>query len=254
MSSKNVLRALVVEDQEDLRLMVIDALIFLGFETLSAGDGAEAFDLTQSTHFDVILSDIRMPNRDGRWFLSELRNVKKMFPPFLFMSGFSDFAIHDAFDMGVDGFLEKPVDSDRLAFMLAKSCRPPETRWLDKPQEVPVQHIAKFVADGASHQISIGRGGFFVAMEAPTLKVGDVISFELRFSDGPLTLLEGIGSVVWRRKQVSGDLLAGCGISLDYISPNSLTAWLAYLDAGDIIPFIPNGRLSPGVKGTDSSS
>ena len=247
MNERKVVRALVVEDQESFRLAVVDELKFLGFETSAAADGAEAFELARATRFDLILSDIRMPNKDGRWFLSELRKTQKCTPPFIFMTGFADLAVHDAFEMGADGFLGKPIDSDKLAATLAKVCSPLETRWSEKPKDTPVQHIAKTFNDsvGAAvrSQVSLGRGGMFLAINLPNQKVGDLVSFDIRFDGGTLRRLEGSGTIVWKRDQLEGDLSAGCGIGFDYIAPSSLTAWLAFLGIKEIVAVIPKGLL-----------
>ena len=246
MIEKKVPTVLVVEDQESFRLAVVDELKFFGYETAAATDGAEALKLVKSTNFDLILSDMRMPNRDGRWLLKELRKIHKVSPPFIFMTGFADLAIHDAFEMGADGFLGKPVDSEKLGAILSKVCRPPETRWSEQPKDAPSKHISKTVANSvtASNEVSIGRGGMFVAVDAPTLEVGDMVSFNISFEDGMMKKLEGIGNIVWKRNHVEGDLSIGCGISFDYIAPASLPSWLKHLANKEIVPFIPSGRLA----------
>ncbi len=67
-------RILVVDDDDLLRPTIAGVLIEAGYDVLEAADVAEAWDIIrQVTGFDVILSDVIMPNVDGLTFLSELR-------------------------------------------------------------------------------------------------------------------------------------------------------------------------------------
>ncbi len=60
-------RILLAEDEEALRSFVVRALAQDGHETVAAADGAEALDILSrdSTGFDLLLTDIRMPIMDG---------------------------------------------------------------------------------------------------------------------------------------------------------------------------------------------
>ena len=115
---------LVVDDQKTFLDAVVDELNFLDFETVSAQDGQEGFELSNKTKFDLIISDIRMPNKDGKWFLTELRKNQKTSPPFVFMTGFADLSLQDAYAMGVDGFLGKPLNPKKLDSLLEKLIHP----------------------------------------------------------------------------------------------------------------------------------
>ncbi len=64
---------LVVEDDEDLRLMIARVLRHEGYEVREAADGLEALDRCDPMP-DVILADLMMPRLDGEEFLRELRS------------------------------------------------------------------------------------------------------------------------------------------------------------------------------------
>ena len=66
---------LVVEDDPAIRLMAVDILSDAGFETLEAGDAAQALEaLNKSEHkIDVLFTDLRMPGMNGL----ELAHVAK---------------------------------------------------------------------------------------------------------------------------------------------------------------------------------
>lgn len=58
-------RILITEDEDSLRRFVARALRMDGHETVEAADGAEGLEALLGGHFDLLLSDIRMPVMDG---------------------------------------------------------------------------------------------------------------------------------------------------------------------------------------------
>ena len=72
-----VRRVLVVDDEEPIRRALIRTLAINGFETREAADGLSAWGLSMSQHFDLLVTDIRMPGLDGM----ELVNRVTQFNP-----------------------------------------------------------------------------------------------------------------------------------------------------------------------------
>lgn len=58
-------RILITEDEDSLRSFVARALRMDGHDTVEAADGAEGLEALADGHFDLLLSDIRMPVMDG---------------------------------------------------------------------------------------------------------------------------------------------------------------------------------------------
>lgn len=58
-------RILITEDEASLRMFVARALRLDGHETVEACDGAEGLELLSESHYDLLLSDVRMPIMDG---------------------------------------------------------------------------------------------------------------------------------------------------------------------------------------------
>jgi two-component system cell cycle response regulator CpdR len=58
-------RILITEDEDSLRSFVARALRMDGHETVEAADGAEGLEALDGGRFDLLLSDIRMPVKDG---------------------------------------------------------------------------------------------------------------------------------------------------------------------------------------------
>ncbi|MBC7530851.1 MAG: response regulator [Oligoflexus sp.] len=237
------MKALVVEDQQLFREAVADELTFYGFNASTAEDGEEGLMAASVADYDVILSDMRMPKRDGRWFLGELRKTQKCAPPFIFMTGFTDLTPQDAFEMGADGFLGKPVDSDRLRAVVSKVCKPIETRWEQKPdspaKQIFVRNFDSIESEFTKTRISLGRGGMFLAADETPLRTGDLVEFKIHFKEGPFRSLEGIGTIVWKRDSCLEPYLSGYGIDFEFLTEESLPEWLNHLRSKEIVPFVP---------------
>ena len=69
----NKKRILVVDDNDNLRSILIDKLNLSGFEAVGARDGEEGLKEALSSHPDVILLDIIMPKMGGQEMLAKLR-------------------------------------------------------------------------------------------------------------------------------------------------------------------------------------
>jgi CheY-like chemotaxis protein len=69
------LRVLLVDDEADSRELLNSMLGTCGAEVTSAGSAAEAFELILGGKFDVLLSDIGMPEEDGFSLLSRVREL-----------------------------------------------------------------------------------------------------------------------------------------------------------------------------------
>jgi len=101
---------LVVDDEEPVRAIAVQALQHLGFETLEAGDGLEALQVFEANRdrIRMILMDLTMPRMDGETAYRELRRLG-MLTPVVLTSGFCAVDVLDHFQgKGIAGFLQKP--------------------------------------------------------------------------------------------------------------------------------------------------
>jgi len=108
-------RILLAEDNVDLLEVLADGLEMFGAQTLRAQNGQEGLNLLSSHQVDVIISDVRMPVMDGREFLRALKNLNIAFPPFLFLTGFTDLTPEVAVAEGAAGMFYKPIRVEKLA-------------------------------------------------------------------------------------------------------------------------------------------
>ncbi|MGI9487687.1 MAG: response regulator transcription factor [Geminicoccaceae bacterium] len=110
-------KVLVIEDEQDLREIIVAELEDLGHRTIQAVDGEQGLQKTLNDNPDIIVADINMPKMSGH----QLRgHLQKNHPehakiPFMFLSALADPAdIADGMMVGVDHYLTKPVNFDML--------------------------------------------------------------------------------------------------------------------------------------------
>ena len=106
---------LVVEDEPELNRTVCSYLNRNGYEATGCLSANEAYDaMFGGTPFDLILSDIMMPEIDGYEFAKTVRELDEEIP-ILFMTARDDFAAKQrGFKSGIDDYMVKPVDLDEL--------------------------------------------------------------------------------------------------------------------------------------------
>jgi len=112
--------ALVVEDDQLGREYIVEALAGLGVAVRSAKNGREAVELLGREEFDVVLTDLRMPQVDGLGVLKAARELAPGVPVALMTAhGTLDFAV-DALRAGADDILLKPFDPEQLALLFER--------------------------------------------------------------------------------------------------------------------------------------
>jgi DNA-binding NtrC family response regulator len=102
------MHVLVVDDEDGLRMTMAANLELEGFVVTEAENGLKAVELAATTAFDLVLSDMRMPEMNG---LGLVRRLKSMHPetPVVLMTGFeNEETIRDAVSEGVFTVLTKP--------------------------------------------------------------------------------------------------------------------------------------------------
>ena len=105
---------LVVDDEADLRSVICEELEHAGYQTLQAGDGRQALELTLAHRPHVLLSDIQMPNKNGFELIGDLRAKGVEMPCVLFTAYTDKDKLMQAIRLGVVDFLEKPFDMSVL--------------------------------------------------------------------------------------------------------------------------------------------
>ena len=101
---------LVVDDHAHIRRLYEYTLEKNGFNPCTASNGKEAFAVLESTHIDLIVLDVMMPEMDGYTFLRTLRDSGSDIPVLVITARDSSEDVRKAFTLGTDDFMVKPVD------------------------------------------------------------------------------------------------------------------------------------------------
>jgi DNA-binding response OmpR family regulator len=105
-------KVLVVDDEPMVLSLVSTILAGAGYDVTTAHSGKEALRLIEATDFELIVSDVRMPEVSGSDLAKRMRFTNA--PRLLFMSGSSSEPVRDLLGHGAAGFLKKPFRSTEL--------------------------------------------------------------------------------------------------------------------------------------------
>lgn len=114
-------RLLIIDDEPDLRQVLVDLLEDSTQEIAEAANGVEGIKLLNSRHFDAVLSDEKMPQKSGLEVLQWMRdNGLKI--PFIIHTGYGQREmINEARRLGVFAFIDKPWDQRVLIQTVQKA-------------------------------------------------------------------------------------------------------------------------------------
>lgn len=106
---------LIVDDEPDLREIMIFEFESHGCQIIEAENGKIAFDLFLKNDVDLVISDVRMPGGDGIELLEKIRGKDKKKPVIILVSGFADVSREEAIKKGANSLEMKPIDWDLLS-------------------------------------------------------------------------------------------------------------------------------------------
>lgn len=143
-------RILVVDDEESIREFLEIMLKKEGYEVTTAEDGAKAKEILTKKSFDMVISDMQMPNVTG---IELLRHVRESYPDLVFMIitafGTTETAV-EAMKLGAYDYLTKPFKIDEVRLNIANALR-------SKNLETEVRVLKKELVKEYSFQNMVGN-------------------------------------------------------------------------------------------------
>jgi CheY-like chemotaxis protein len=115
-------RILMVDDEQQILKMQQQSLGRLGYTVTTSTSSASALEMFRATpdSYDLIITDMTMPNMTGDKFAVEIKKIRSDIPIIL-NTGFSDkINIQAGHNLQIDGFLIKPVNKKTLAITVRK--------------------------------------------------------------------------------------------------------------------------------------
>lgn len=118
-----VFKILVLEDDRELNRTVCTFLSNSGYAAVGCLNANDAYDALFNSVFDLIISDIMMPETDGFEFARNVRELNNEIP-ILFMTARDDLASKQrGFRIGIDDYMVKPIDLDELVLRIGALLR-----------------------------------------------------------------------------------------------------------------------------------
>lgn len=114
---------LAVDDSASMRQMVSFTLKSAGYQVTEAEDGVDALNKAKAGSFDLVITDVNMPNMDGITLISELRQLANFkFTPLLMLTteSASDKKMAGK-NAGATGWIVKPFNPDQLLAVIKKA-------------------------------------------------------------------------------------------------------------------------------------
>ena len=114
-------RVLIVDDEDNMRHMLMVMLGKVGYSVIGAADGIDGLQRMEETDFDFILCDIKMPRMDGMNFL---RTARERYPDktYIMMSAYGNIETAlEAMKEGAYDYISKPFKTDEVLLTLKKA-------------------------------------------------------------------------------------------------------------------------------------
>lgn len=206
---------------------------------LSAEHGEGALAILAANRIDLLLSDVRMPVMDGIVLVRRLRELPSP-PRVILITGFSDLTLRQAYEMGVDAIVEKPIHRPELLRVMQSSLSDPADLWRQPAQtEAGMKLSASFPSLAAAFKkpdIAFGRRGFCI--RSPGFLHEGPVDFVVTFT-ADRRVLSGQGVVRWIDQQEGQ-----AGIEITCLGGACRTWVLDLIKEKAGIEFVP-GSLTP---------
>ena len=138
------LKILVVDDEDSLRISLASILELEGFDVKMAASGLEAVDIAKKEKFDILFSDIRMPEMNGT---EAFKIIKKLQPDIIgvMMTAYAlNDLIVDALNCGAFTCLSKPFEIDTILATIKDITSRPFAVVIDNQENVNMKFL-KFI-------------------------------------------------------------------------------------------------------------
>lgn len=107
-------QVLLVDDEPVVRKVLRRALVRVGFDVTDVADGHAALDQARRSDFDLVVSDVRMPNMSGLDLLEQLSRHRPRLPVILISGSLETAGLQRAKALGAFDVLKKPFAFQRL--------------------------------------------------------------------------------------------------------------------------------------------
>jgi len=227
MKAEALKKVLVVDDDPIVGKSIDRTLSPRGYAVITASDGPEALDRLAREDYDVVYTDIKMPGMDGLEVAARIKASRPWLPVVIVTGYGTDANEAKAKDIGVAGFLRKPLSPEMIETSMADALLAPET-------VAPPLEEAREATQPAPRARSVIRG-FALMLAAPFIGLAFVVAFP--FVGLAMLAWTGVSALVAKYAWVGRSARFAGNVALFFAAP---FIGLAYAIA---FPFVGLGLL-----------
>lgn len=116
-------KILIVEDDQELRQLFGHVLIKNGYTVKGVSNGREALDILDADYYDLMISDIMMPQMDGFELVRSLRDAGNVMPVLMITAREAFDDMRTGFQSGTDDYMVKPVNVNEMVLRVGALLR-----------------------------------------------------------------------------------------------------------------------------------
>ena len=177
-------RALIVDDEPPIRVLLVKSLRSLGYECSDAEEGRKALDVLARENFDLVLLDMKMPGVSGLQVLKTLRLADRDTCVVMLTAIVDASLAAEATRLGADDYVTKPCDlaylKDRLTAAMAKRELARRNKADSRPDDRPspnATHSRDLIADLVHQQVAAFERSLDGVEDGDTPQTHDTPSF-----------------------------------------------------------------------------
>ena len=136
-------KVLLVDDQPEVRRVVRRSLTRVGYVVVEAWNGRVAIELARAASFDLVISDVRMPDMSGLELLSALQEHDPDLPVVLASGSLDPQSSHEARERGAFAFLDKPFAFETLREVASRAIEHRRARIASREQFEPFASLER---------------------------------------------------------------------------------------------------------------
>ncbi|MEB3101859.1 response regulator [Ferviditalea candida] len=107
-------KVLIVDDQNGIRILLVEVFSSEGYETFQASNGKQALEIVKNHAPDIVLLDMKIPGMDGLEILKHIKNIDSE-TKVIMMTAYGELdMIKEATELGALMHFTKPFDIDEL--------------------------------------------------------------------------------------------------------------------------------------------
>ncbi|MDQ6763155.1 MAG: sigma-54 dependent transcriptional regulator [Bacteroidota bacterium] len=152
-------KILIIDDDLDMCSLLSRFLNKKGFDTEMAHNGAKGLAKFTEQHFDIVLCDFRLGDKDGKDVLLKIKEANPQ-TIVIIITGYSDIKTAvDVIKLGAFDYITKPLIPDEVINVIAKAMEAPSTESITPSVAAPAQKNKRSYTISANKEFLVGQDG-----------------------------------------------------------------------------------------------